>query len=445
MRIISLKITKLFGKDYELNFNNNLNVLVGLNGSGKTTILNIIHDLCQDNLKELFQYRFDYLEMQYKIGRTEKKLVIEHNLSKKCYIVKFPKEAATLRIGSERKNEIKEIYYDEKSRVLEIKYQEDGGEIFALREIIDDDFLQLMETELNSLYIPLSRKIKRTARISHRAKGYLKKPNLTNNIDESTFTCEKNLTRYITDIKYRENRIYNITQKSLLKKFFALSSVDIVQAKYEYDFKLTQEEKELLVKYDLHGPYNDLLNQYYETLPSYQQDNVMSVNEYATHLIALEQLKKFNGILKYIEGRHRITNSLNEKLNQLEESINVFYKDTNKKIILQRSDTFLESEVEFINLETGEKSSVLKLSSGEKQLFILLVSSMLRDTDDEKKGRVLLIDEPELSLHIEWQRQLLNILTNVIGDQQLIIATHSPEIVGEFEPFCLQIKGVPSK
>lgn len=141
----------------------------------------------------------------------------------------------------------------------------------------------------------------------------------------------------------------------------------------------------MLVKYDLHGPYNDLLNQYYETLPSYQQDNVMSVNEYATHLIALEQLKKFNGILKYIEGRHRITNSLNEKLHQLEESINVFYKDTNKKIILQRSDTFLESEVEFINLETGEKSSVLKLSSGEKQLFILLVSSMLRDTDDEKK------------------------------------------------------------
>lgn len=67
------------------------------------------------------------------------------------------------------------------------------------------------------------------------------------------------------------------------------------------------------------------------------------------------------------------------------------------------------------------------LSSGEKQLLIILFRLFLM----EKNGYVILMDEPELSLHIEWQQQLIDKMLQVNPNGQFIIATHSPSIFGK--------------
>ena len=69
------------------------------------------------------------------------------------------------------------------------------------------------------------------------------------------------------------------------------------------------------------------------------------------------------------------------------------------------------------------------LSSGEKQLLILLTQALLW----EKDPVVYVADEPELSLHVTWQEKLLKSVTALAGKCQVIVATHSPDIAGGFQ------------
>jgi predicted ATPase len=69
------------------------------------------------------------------------------------------------------------------------------------------------------------------------------------------------------------------------------------------------------------------------------------------------------------------------------------------------------------------------LSSGEKQILILLTEALLR----VDKPVVYIADEPELSLHISWQEKLLESLMTFGEQMQVIVATHSPDIVGKFQ------------
>lgn len=69
-----------------------------------------------------------------------------------------------------------------------------------------------------------------------------------------------------------------------------------------------------------------------------------------------------------------------------------------------------------------------KLSSGEKRLFTLLSNLASNNT----KNIVYLIDEPEHSLYIEWQSKLVDALFQLNPKVQLIIATHSPDIISHY-------------
>jgi predicted ATP-dependent endonuclease of OLD family len=53
---------------------------------------------------------------------------------------------------------------------------------------------------------------------------------------------------------------------------------------------------------------------------------------------------------------------------------------------------------------------------------------------------VYVADEPELSLHVEWQEILLRSLINLAEELQLVVATHSPDIVGEFQDHVIKLE-----
>jgi len=74
-----------------------------------------------------------------------------------------------------------------------------------------------------------------------------------------------------------------------------------------------------------------------------------------------------------------------------------------------------------------EKIVELKdLSSGEKQLFFRMLNLKRLNVNDT----IIIIDEPETSLHPEWQRKIIDVYKNIGENNQIIIATHSPLIIG---------------
>jgi predicted ATPase len=98
----------------------------------------------------------------------------------------------------------------------------------------------------------------------------------------------------------------------------------------------------------------------------------------------------------------------------------------------------------FVNVGTdgGRYYGLSALSSGEKQILTMLYSA----SRSKFRGGMFLIDEPELSLHIDWQRQILAELMAQTPQCQIIACTHSPEVgadhlaqTQDFEPVPTEI------
>lgn len=84
------------------------------------------------------------------------------------------------------------------------------------------------------------------------------------------------------------------------------------------------------------------------------------------------------------------------------------------------------SQVQFLLLKHGNKViSPGELSSGEKQMLVLLINTLLL----LKKECIVFWDEPELSMHVDWQKILISTMQKINPNMQLIIATHSPFII----------------
>jgi len=78
----------------------------------------------------------------------------------------------------------------------------------------------------------------------------------------------------------------------------------------------------------------------------------------------------------------------------------------------------------------GKKISINQLSSGEKQLFCQAAYLQKLNLHNS----IILIDEPETSLHPTWQRNILKLYQNIGENNQIIVATHSPHIIASVKP-----------
>jgi len=120
--------------------------------------------------------------------------------------------------------------------------------------------------------------------------------------------------------------------------------------------------------------------------------------------------------------------SSNQTANDVQKSI-----DFNKNLFLDTIDVLFGPTGKKIDRNKNKLVFKLgkqvltpyELSSGEKQLIIVLLTVLIQ----EDKFFVSLMDEPETSLHTDWQEKLIGNLKSLNNNAQIIIATHSPSIV----------------
>ena len=91
-----------------------------------------------------------------------------------------------------------------------------------------------------------------------------------------------------------------------------------------------------------------------------------------------------------------------------------------------------------LELNPGKNLSTFDLSSGEKQLFIILAEALLQ----RSKPCIYIADEPELSLHIDWQEALVESLVELNPENQILFATHSPDVVSHFSDKVIDMEEV---
>lgn len=93
------------------------------------------------------------------------------------------------------------------------------------------------------------------------------------------------------------------------------------------------------------------------------------------------------------------------------------FKDTNKTIDRK------SNEIQFF--QNGEVLTPYQLSSGEKQMLVIMLTVLVENGEHY----ALLMDEPEISLHIEWQKGLLKLIRELNPNVQIILSTHSPALI----------------
>ena len=121
---------------------------------------------------------------------------------------------------------------------------------------------------------------------------------------------------------------------------------------------------------------------------------------------------------------------LESKIQATESRTNSFLHTIERLFSGQKKLRNTENELH-IELSNGDKLPLSNLSSGEKQLIRILLSVMTAGPN------TILIDEPELSMHIDWQREFVSTIQSLNEDCQLIIASHSPEVLAEISDDCI--------
>lgn len=454
MKLQKLEIKKLYGfMDKSITFNEQLNLLVGINGSGKTSILNVISWIMQPAFNELCTTEFEKISLTFyyennkhiiTCKQTDEKLEINVSIGKKRL---YPL-TITLRLPTSyysKNPNMKEIFYPTYEKLQPQQNELDTWTYF----------LQLP----NPIIIAIDRKFEQKS----------DKPN------ESKFKGKPgtNQSSSLEAVKIYSNEAYTSYNKKIidlnkiLRDKILLSSFEssIIDAR-EYNthgYKLSVDDVNKL-EVNITKFLKDDLNEMTEVLQSavkkYASDMRKIVNDYLTmrykessnhdeddkitssssrlvatnYFLNSNQFIRVQKLLIAFSKYERDSSEAFKTIDNYLKSINHFFKDSNKELFFKKENGQLYFHLKDINnIVFKSEQTIDSLSSGEKQILILFTYLAFGNTN----GKIFIIDEPEISLHPKWQDDFLQQLNNVTPQEtQLIIATHSPSIVGELEENC---------
>lgn len=200
-----------------------------------------------------------------------------------------------------------------------------------------------------------------------------------------------------------------------------------------FNFNINQERSEILEDLDIFSKKNTLDKTLYlllNELSSTSSEN-KELKDLSEILVKINKMFKEKKLLDSTTKSHIDSFvELQSKLNHSRHSdffteANIFFNMTGREIFL--NDKNLLS----LKIKNKPNKTVewFNLSKGEKTLLCLLLVAYLNNSDDN----IFLLDEPDLSLHIQWQKQLIKSLVTLAPNSQFIISTHSPALIGHIK------------
>lgn len=420
MKLEKLVINDLFGHfDHVVNFNDeNITIITAPNGYGKTVCLKIVDAIFNRKLSFLCDLQFSKIELH----TSEGTLFIDKDMEESPSTVVLGHSDVEGGDAYHKEYEFSKMKKNSMASLDEhIPYIHRVGprewmdhrtdEVLSFEEVVEaysdylpdeiktrnfPDWYMRFSESLNAHFIQDQRLIQRKTIQNHRGR----RTNFTDTIEK--FSDE--LSDLIKQSGFRSSHVSQQLDSTfperLLRNDKNFVSMRVDELKEE--LKKLQTKRSELSKFNLlsseqHLPSLNLLDEIKDedtkVLTLYVQDTK-------------DKLSSYSDIYRKIEIFSRILNSKRLSF---------------KKIKISADEGF------FFATETGRPLKLTQLSSGEQHQIVLLYELIFKT----EKNVLVLIDEPEISLHVAWQKEFLKDLKEIIKIQEMpvVVATHSPQII----------------
>lgn len=397
-------VENLFGRyNYALDLspNNDLTIFFGLNGTGKTTILRTINNFAKLRFHEIFKEKFEklifyfYTTNSYDIRLI--KIIFSHN--------------TTLQ--------------EEELFIMEIKTDD---KLIAHIKFTFDQYEVLYQWLIGSRYL-------KNLNIEHIIKsldGLYSEPTLKDIMEMSDVSEEE--LKYDMDIITQKLYDELIEQNDLehLKSLFTtalsffcffISSMRITLNSLTSLNESIEKAKPFIISADA-----------YELGKEMQKERLQIELNKLKDLLFIKAVKEISNKIQAALKLKALTYSY---VQIFQEKVNHFLKYSEKIIECNRSDGIILKDS-----KTHHKIPIEKLSSGENNLIIIFYH-ILFETED---NTLVMIDEPEISLHIDWQFDFIDKLLEIQRELKekkplmFLIATHSPQILSDHQDRAIDLK-----
>ncbi len=441
--------------DFDLHLEGNVSFLIGINGSGKTSVLKAIMALLGPDVDWLMNAKYQHISVS--LLHDEKTISISATRSDVGMLFEY------IENGNSQPFTLLEAAYKGSIQKSEDYVHNEDGELIRIRETrseLPDNILPIQS--VRRLPTPIFLGLDRTslptgpnARTRQRRYGQPRTTHasLRTFLDESVGQADLLATEAVRQAHLiRARRAASLREQILLSLFSEDSGGDndVVLPRQQDIRRYEKARKSLKAAFSILGIDADHVDSSIDpffsnviglatSLSKHKSlDEVISAKAdsdlrrdfygwMATRprLALIEQVDGF--VTNFNESEAQIFRHINKYLGIM----NSFLEDSNKKLSFREDNTLQ------VKLPSNAAADVYYLSSGERQLFVLITTLMF--SDEQRRANTVIIDEPELSLHIKWQEMFVDSLMQANPDIQLILATHSPSIILDRDDACVEL------
>ena len=421
----------------DLKFGRGLNVLYGKNGRGKTTVLHVIANALELDFARFRFLQFDRIELGTFNG--DRLLIVNHQDSED-YIGLFLNGDpvnfdADLKLSNESQARLRgvlggpPVYLPAFRSILERARSESYAETQRSSE-----FEQIRDGE---------RLLQKQAGMPSRRMAY----GVGQRYDFAWLTARKTtqcrewfgsfvpIIRYpsiveVTDRLATEYRDAQLEVGALERRMLSSMFVEVFKALLSEEDVPSESEVETLlerVRYALESDDDNELNAVDETdhLGSRIAEVLASMKNQGGSQVGSAERRVLRLYATMLEKRKEERESSFERVHHFEEAVNKFLDNKTMHICDDRKEMHRSGRGGvYVESAGGRRYPLGSLSSGERQVLTMIFSA----TRMSVTPGLFLIDEPELSLHVDWQRIILGELMSQAGGRQIIACTHSPEV-----------------
>ena len=458
MRLIRFNATGVYGfLKFNIRLNNQLTFLTGINGSGKTTALNAIVALVTPDLSALSRIRYQTLQIELEDSGRVLSIISENNV-----------DSISLRINLDGEPFVFSKYIFD-SEVPTHRQVDEEVEYYRELEAVNlsHPVLKMIDSLPTPMFLGLDRRSKFDNDLRMRRYHRERTVRASRNVFSASLARSLMDASRLAEDRYRDalissGRIAEELQQEILLNLLTVDpggeqpKPSVLAVPTEEDImEIDAVRRDLetlpqilrLPKQEIHkrvNPFLDILTDYMKNIPSntdianllsnqIANDKILqAVIGWSTNQIHLKRIKTISATVSSYNRRR--TKIFAPTANYL-KLVNRFLNDSGKTVSFHNRGDIAVS----INGVDDEKPVDL-LSSGEAQIFVILTHLAFNPLAQE--DNVFIIDEPELSLHIQWQELFVDSIISANPNIQYILATHSPSIILEKIQNCVDLARV---